>query len=127
MKTDSSGNSLWSKNYSGPEYESILCLIQTNDEGYALAGVKFVSEDEGYDCWLIKLGPDPAPLVTNTYSLNVDGYAFTVIAVTNSTMSNIDASDVSTTRNMSFSLEGDRGTSMCNITLPTVCLVAHMF
>jgi outer membrane protein assembly factor BamB len=58
------------------------------------------------------------PPVTNTYNLNVYGQTFTVAARTNSTLGNIDTSDVTTTKNMSFTVESTRGTGMCNITLP---------
>ncbi|MCJ7770530.1 PQQ-binding-like beta-propeller repeat protein, partial [Candidatus Bathyarchaeota archaeon] len=62
------------------------------------------------------------PPVTNTYKLNVGGQPFTVTARTNSTMMNIDASDITTTKNMSFTIESGRGTGMCNITLPNSML-----
>ncbi|MCJ7633358.1 PQQ-binding-like beta-propeller repeat protein, partial [Candidatus Bathyarchaeota archaeon] len=58
------------------------------------------------------------PPVTNAYSLNVGGQVFSVTARTNSTLANIDTSDVTTTKNMSFTVESSRGTGMCNITLP---------
>jgi outer membrane protein assembly factor BamB len=58
------------------------------------------------------------PPVTNTYSLNVGGQSFTVTARTNSTITGINTSNVTTTKNMSFNVESGRGTGMCNITLP---------
>ena len=62
------------------------------------------------------------PPVTNTYNLNVGGQLFTVTAQTNSTMGNIDTSDVTTTKNMSFTVESQWSTGMCNITLPNALL-----
>ena len=62
------------------------------------------------------------PPITNTYNLNVGGQAFTVTARTNSTMDNIDTSDITTTKNMSFTVESSQGTGMCNITLPNSLL-----
>ena len=56
--------------------------------------------------------------VTNTYDLNVGGQTFTVTARTNSTITGINTSNVTTTKNMSFNVESSRGTGMCNVTLP---------
>ncbi len=60
----------------------------------------------------------PYPPVTNTYDLNVGGQPFTVGIETNSTVSNIDVSNVTTTMNMSFTVESSRGTGMCNVAMP---------
>lgn len=60
----------------------------------------------------------PYPPVTNTYNLNVGGQPFTVGIETNSTVSNIDVSNITTTMNMSFTVESSRGTGMCNIAMP---------
>ena len=58
------------------------------------------------------------PSVTNTYDLDVGGQPFTVDIETNSTVGNIDVSDITTTMNMSFTVESSQGTGMCNVTLP---------
>lgn len=58
------------------------------------------------------------PPVTNTYNLNVGGQPFTVDIETNSTVSSIDISDITTMMNMSFTVESGHGTGMCNITMP---------
>jgi len=62
------------------------------------------------------------PPVTNTYNLNVGGQPFTVDIETNSTVGNIDISNITTTMNMSFTVESGRGTGMCNVTLPNSML-----
>jgi len=61
---------------------------------------------------------EPYPPVTNTYKLNVGGQPFAVDIETNSTVGSIDVSNITTTMNISFTVENNRGTSMCNITLP---------
>lgn len=58
------------------------------------------------------------PSVTNTYNLNIGGQPFTVDIETNSTVSNIDVSNITTTMNMSFTVESSRGTGMCDIVMP---------
>lgn len=80
-------------------------------------GHVFVADQQGVYC----IGASYPP-VTNTYSLNVGGQPFTVVALTNSTLGNIDASNVTTSKNMSFSVESGQGTGMCNVTLPNSML-----
>ncbi len=62
------------------------------------------------------------PPVTNTYSLNVGGQPFTLDIETNSTVGNIDISNITTAMNMSFTVESSHGTGMCNITMPNSML-----
>ena len=62
------------------------------------------------------------PPVTNTYNLNLGGQTFIMTALTNSTIMNINTSNLTTTKNMSFTVESSRGTGMCNITLPNSML-----
>jgi outer membrane protein assembly factor BamB len=62
------------------------------------------------------------PPVTNTYNLNVARKTFIATAQTNSTMMNMDTSNVTTTKNMTFTVENNQGTGMCNITLPNSML-----
>jgi len=76
-------------------------------------GHVFCADDRQIYC----IGPSYPP-VTNTYNLDVYGQPFNVTARTNSTIGNIDTSDLATTKNMSFTVESSRGTGMCNITLP---------
>ncbi len=54
VKTDSSGNELWSKTYGGIGYEWASSVIQTGDGGYVLAGTTNSSRDGNYDFWLVK-------------------------------------------------------------------------
>ena len=62
------------------------------------------------------------PPVTNTYNLNVGGQTFIATAQTNSTIMNINTSNITTAKNMSFTVESSRGTGMCNMTLPNSML-----
>jgi len=55
VKTDSDGNMQWSKRYGEPKIDGwINCVIQTSDDGYALAGSIRPSENASYDFWLMK-------------------------------------------------------------------------
>ena len=54
IKVDSEGNEEWSRSYGGPEDERGLCVLQTLDGGYIIAGT---TEDAGwrtYAIWLVR-------------------------------------------------------------------------
>jgi hypothetical protein len=55
VKTDAYGNMEWNKTYGGPEWESAECMVQTGDGGYALVGLKWISEALKYDFWLVRV------------------------------------------------------------------------
>jgi parallel beta-helix repeat protein len=48
VKVDSSGNAQWNQTYGGINGGNVMCVIQTDDRGYALVGAS------GGDGWLIK-------------------------------------------------------------------------
>ena len=54
VKTDSSGNMQWSKTYGGTSNDVALCIIQTSDGGYALAGYTNSYGAGGSDAWIVK-------------------------------------------------------------------------
>jgi hypothetical protein len=58
------------------------------------------------------------PAVTDTYDITVGGQPFVVDIETNSTIGPIDTSGITTTKNMSFTVESQWETGACNITLP---------
>ena len=55
VRTDSSGNELWSKTYGGTGYDYGFSVVQTSDGGYALAGFACSFGAGIYDFWLIKV------------------------------------------------------------------------
>ena len=61
IKTDANGNAQWNKTYGGTSRDIGLSVIQTTDDGYAVAGCT-ESSGAGYeDFWLVKLGPSAPP------------------------------------------------------------------
>jgi hypothetical protein len=56
IKTNSTGNILWSKLYGGSNPTSALATIQTNDGGYVFTGYAFFS-GPGYEILVIKTDP----------------------------------------------------------------------
>jgi len=51
VKTDSKGVMEWNQTYGGAEVERAYSLVETSDEGFALAGERIVSEGDGYRAW----------------------------------------------------------------------------
>jgi hypothetical protein len=54
VKTDSSGNMQWNKTYGGTNHDYALDLVQTTDDGYALAGYTYSFGAGNLDCWLVR-------------------------------------------------------------------------
>lgn len=54
IKTNSSGNETWSKNFGGPSSDEGSAVKQTPDGGYIIAGRKTPNISAEYDDWLIR-------------------------------------------------------------------------
>jgi hypothetical protein len=54
VKTDADGNVLWNQTCGGSENDVAYALVQTSDEGYALAGLTKSFGDGDDDLWLVK-------------------------------------------------------------------------
>ncbi len=55
VKTDSSGNILWSQTYGGIGDDQAISMIKTSDGGFVLSGSTNTSGAGGWDTWLIKV------------------------------------------------------------------------
>ncbi|MCD4708481.1 MAG: hypothetical protein K8S62_12185 [Candidatus Sabulitectum sp.] len=67
VKTDSSGDTLWTKTFGGTEYDPGFSVQQTTDEGYIVAGSTRSYGAGGADVYIIKTNSDGDTLWTNTY------------------------------------------------------------
>jgi len=73
IKTDSLGNSEWSKYYGGPSYERGHSLQITSDGGYIISGVTFSFGSGGADVYLIKTLPyDTIPPLIDSTTVWID-------------------------------------------------------
>jgi hypothetical protein len=76
IRTDSAGNVLWTKEIGGPEWEYSLCIQQTTDSGYVVAGRTDSYGNGDFDFYLIKLAKDPVYItaVNENDDLALPGY-----------------------------------------------------
>jgi hypothetical protein len=78
VKTDSSGNMLWSEQYGGP-YEDFgaYSIVQVNDGGYALAGGLNVNGNQR-DFWIVRTDSSGQQLWNRTYGGSGDDIALSM-------------------------------------------------
>lgn len=67
IKTDSSGNTSWTKTYGGSGYDEATCVQQTSDDGYLIAGYTDSYGRGEYDIFLIKTNSSGSMLWMRTY------------------------------------------------------------
>jgi predicted secreted protein len=79
VRTDASGNMLWSQTYGGSSYDYGSCVVQTHDGSYALTGLTLSSGLGGGDVWLIKTAPDSL-FVVPEYAFGAAGALIACIA-----------------------------------------------
>jgi hypothetical protein len=66
VKTDASGDTLWTKNYGGTGLEYCRSVQQTTDGGYIVIGSSFVGGSD-YDLYVVKTDANGTVLWTQTY------------------------------------------------------------
>jgi hypothetical protein len=67
IRTDSHGDTLWTRMYGGAGNDYCHTVRQTPDGGYILAGSTFSYGAGGPDLWLVRTDPDGDTLWTRTY------------------------------------------------------------
>jgi len=67
IKTDSLGDTLWTKTYGGTDYDEGYSVAQTSDGGYIIAGGTYSYGAGGWDVYLIRSDPLGDTLWTKTY------------------------------------------------------------
>jgi hypothetical protein len=86
VKTDPAGNAEWNRTYGVPTYddlESGRSVVQTDDGGYALAGLTGIWRDPiYYDFWLVKTDSLGNMEWNQTYEGAGDDFAYSVVQTT---------------------------------------------
>ena len=72
IKTNASGDTLWTKTFGGNYYEKGYSVQQTTDGGYIIAGCTVTFGAGGNDVWLIKTTPDPNKIKQNDDIIALD-------------------------------------------------------
>ena len=67
IKTDASGDTLWTKTYGGAGDDGGWCVQQTPDGGYIIGGLTSSFGQGAWDVWLIKTNASGDTLWTKTY------------------------------------------------------------
>jgi hypothetical protein len=84
IKTDSLGNMLWDKTYGGTEQDECYSVVQTNDGGYALAGLTLSFGAGNGDAWLVKIDSSGNMLWYKTYGGTGQEWGLSVIQTSDS-------------------------------------------
>ncbi len=67
VRTDASGNELWTRTFGGPHDDEAYSVLETGDGGIVIAGVTSSYGAGSRDMWLIKTDADGVPLWTRTH------------------------------------------------------------
>lgn len=67
IKTDESGNIIWTKTHGGASYDNATSIEQTNDGGYIIAGNTNRAVDGVFNCYLIKTDEVGDVIWTNSF------------------------------------------------------------
>jgi len=68
FKTDNEGDILWTRTFGGENYELCLGMIQIDDGSFALAGYTYSLGAGERDMWLVKTGPDPVSVPSESFN-----------------------------------------------------------
>ena len=72
IKTDSAGDTLWTRHYGGIGEDAAYCIDTTNHSDYLLSGVTRKETDSTYDAYLLKINKNGDTLFTKKYGDTLD-------------------------------------------------------
>ncbi|HTL82908.1 MAG TPA: T9SS type A sorting domain-containing protein [Bacteroidia bacterium] len=78
VRTDSTGDTLWTKTYGGTNNDWAHAVIQTSDSGFVITGTTKSYGAGQFDIFLMKLNSSGTLQWEKTYGGNLDEFAFTV-------------------------------------------------
>lgn len=77
IKTDSAGDTIWTKTYGGSDYDRAFSVLQTPDSGYVIGGYTRIGTSN-HDFCLFKIDRDGGMVWIRTYGGNRDDYCYSV-------------------------------------------------
>jgi hypothetical protein len=78
IRTDSNGDTLWSRTYGGSDDDQAWCVQQTTDGGYIVVGETNSFGAGGDDVYLIEIDPNGVTMWNRTYGGSEDDRAYSV-------------------------------------------------
>ncbi len=84
IKTDASGDTLWTKTFGGSSYDNGYCVQQIPDGSYIITGHTQSYGVGNYDVWLIKTDASGGTLWTKTFGGNSNDESYSVQQTTDS-------------------------------------------
>ncbi|MBL4657669.1 MAG: SprB repeat-containing protein, partial [Flavobacteriales bacterium] len=84
IKTDSVGDTLWTKTYGGAAVDVSYCVRQTFDSGYVMVGYTGSYGTGAEDIYVIKTDPQGDTLWTKTYGTGGYDYAYSILQTSDS-------------------------------------------
>jgi hypothetical protein len=100
IKTDASGNLLWSKTFGGINFDQAYSVEQTIDGGYIIAGYTQSFGAGGYDFYLVKTDSNGNLLWSKTFGGTTGDYGYSVTQT-------MDGGYIMTGTTMSFGMGSD--------------------
>lgn len=79
VKTDSNGEMVWNQTYGGPSWDEARSVIQSNDGGFAIAGMSASFGAGSNDFWLVKIDVNGNVEWNQTYGTESYEKAFSLV------------------------------------------------
>jgi len=76
IKTDSNGDTIWTRSYGGPNWDQANSVQQTADGGYIVTGYTWSFGADKCDVYMLKIDPNGDPAWTRTFGGTNEDYGY---------------------------------------------------